>query len=85
MLNLIEIESENWNFLKYGRIGEHPMQSLYQGTTIPCDILHLYMYIGSTSVLYILKGERGTAQYAYHSSPFLILIKTAAYNYYTMS
>ena len=22
-------ESENWNFLKYGRIGKHPVQSLY--------------------------------------------------------
>ena len=26
---LIETESENWNFLKYGSIGKHPMQSLY--------------------------------------------------------
>ena len=25
----VETESENWNFLKYGRIGKHPMQSLY--------------------------------------------------------
>ena len=31
----VETESENWNFLKYGRIGEHPN---VQGTTIPCDI-----------------------------------------------
>ena len=28
-VNYIETESENWNFLKYGRIGKHPMQSLY--------------------------------------------------------
>ena len=25
----VETESENWNFLKYGRIGKHPVQSLY--------------------------------------------------------
>ena len=25
----VETESENWDFLKYGRIGKHPMQSLY--------------------------------------------------------
>ena len=30
-VDLIETESENWNFLTYGRIGKHPMQSL------PCD------------------------------------------------
>ena len=24
-----ETESENWNFLKYGRIGKHPMQPKY--------------------------------------------------------
>ena len=29
MLYYIETESENWNFLKYGRIGKHPVQSLY--------------------------------------------------------
>ena len=29
MLVDVETESENWNFLKYGRIGKHPMQSLY--------------------------------------------------------
>ena len=31
MLVDVETESENWNFLKYGRIGKHPMQSLYTG------------------------------------------------------
>ena len=25
----VEIESENWNFLKYGRRGKHPVHSLY--------------------------------------------------------
>ena len=32
MLNKIETESENWNFLKYGRIGN----PYIQGTTVPC-------------------------------------------------
>ena len=35
MLNYIETESVNWNFFKYGRIGKHPVQSLY--TTVLCD------------------------------------------------
>ena len=30
-LMLVDVKSENWNFLKYGRIGKHPMQS------VPCD------------------------------------------------
>ena len=29
MLVHVETESENLNFLEYGRIGKHPMQSLY--------------------------------------------------------
>ena len=28
MLLNVETESENWIFLKYGRIGKHPMRSL---------------------------------------------------------
>ena len=24
----VEVETQNWNFLKYGRIAKHPMQSL---------------------------------------------------------
>ena len=31
MWNQIETESENCNFLKYGRKGKHPMQSIYTG------------------------------------------------------
>ena len=30
MLLDVETERENWIFLKYGRIGKHPMQSLYR-------------------------------------------------------
>ena len=44
----VKIESENCNFLKYGRIGKHPMQSLY--TRYILVILHITGY-GST--LYI--------------------------------
>ena len=53
MLNYIETESENSNFLiKYGRIGKHPMQSLIQGTTVPCDYVHLRALI-----VYLLNAE----------------------------
>ena len=31
----IETETENWNFLKYGGIGKHPVQSLYARYYIP--------------------------------------------------
>ena len=37
MLNYIETESENGNFL-YGRIGKYPLQSLHTSTTVPCDL-----------------------------------------------
>ena len=29
LLDVDETESENWMFLMHGRIGKHPMQSLY--------------------------------------------------------
>ena len=34
----VETASENWNFLKYGSIGKHPICNPYiQGTTVSCD------------------------------------------------
>ena len=46
----VETESENWNFLKYGRIGKHPMQSLIQGTTVPCDYA-MYTVLSTLNML----------------------------------
>ena len=40
MLLDVETESENWIFLKYARIGKHPMQSLY---TVPCDRRYMFL------------------------------------------
>ena len=37
MLLDVESESENWNFLKYGRIGNTLCNPYIQGTTVPCD------------------------------------------------
>ena len=43
MLVDVKTESENGNFLKYGRIGKHPMQSLYTRYYIP-SVLAIYSY-----------------------------------------
>ena len=43
----VETESENWNFLKYGRMGKHPMQSLYTRYYIP-SVLAIYSYTVKT-------------------------------------
>ena len=48
---LIEIESENWDFLKCGRIGKHPMH-IIQDTTAPCDRLkEVFIYVQGTVTL----------------------------------
>ena len=39
----VETESENRNFLKYGKIGKHPMQSLYTRYYIP-SVIAIYSY-----------------------------------------
>ena len=41
MLLDVETESENWIFLKYGRIGN---PYIIQGTTVPCDYTHFLHY-----------------------------------------
>ena len=43
MLLDVETKSENWIFLKYGRIGKHPMQSLYRRYYIP-SVIAIYSY-----------------------------------------
>ena len=49
MLNKVETESENWNFLKYGRIGNTLCNPYIQGTTVPCDIHVCVMSVCSIS------------------------------------
>ena len=47
MLVDVETESEKWNFLKYGRIGNTLCNPYIQGTVVPCDIRRavvLYRY-----------------------------------------
>ena len=46
----VKIESENWNFLKYGRIGKHPMQSLYtrmytRHMMCSCQYIHIFAHM----------------------------------------
>ena len=50
MLVDVETESENWNFLKYGRIGKHPMQSLYTRYYLPCDATPILLTVINCAV-----------------------------------
>ena len=46
-------ESENWNFLKNGRIGKHPMQSLYK--VLPYLVIicsSMFVIVAFLTVLY---------------------------------
>ena len=69
MFKYIESESKSWNFFKYGRIGKHPMQSLYTGYYhtlwfIPtfimndvCDCVWLCPYV-INGIFYILYRKK---------------------------
>ena len=56
MLVAVETESENWNFLMYGRIGKHPMQSLYSDSvnlqTFPGRKRSGCMHVSPTGLIY---------------------------------
>ena len=54
MLIKIETESENWNFLKYGRIGKHPMQSL----PVPCDISETATAWFLQNIISLFRGDQ---------------------------
>ena len=50
MLNKIETESENRIFLKYGRIGKHPVPiPIYK--VLPYLVIYIYIYSYTTGVL----------------------------------
>ena len=60
----VETESENWNFLKYGRIGKHPMQSLYTRYYIPSVIATcIYSY-----TVIAKNGHSGQWKMLFHSA-----------------
>ena len=64
------IESENCNFLKYGRIGKHPIQSLNTGYYVPCDYTLVWGSIPLTIWLTIVAPQccphlLGDIQYRY--------------------
>ena len=62
---MLETESENWNFLKYGRIGKHPMQSLYTRYYVPYLVIIILNLVEeaklnnySIHIVQILQGVR---------------------------